>query len=81
MASTQTWNSLPTEMKMAVVNLLEAEDIESLSKVNMEAYYLSVPVIFQVCSAALASLQGCSQILDRSIAQLGSVAALFGPRT
>lgn len=47
---------------MAVVNLLEAEDIESLSKVNMEAYYLSVPVIFQ--TVRLPNLEALQRFLD-----------------
>lgn len=67
-------------MKMTIVNFLEFEDVESLSKVNMEAYYLSVPVIFQVCFTTLSSLQRYSQILDCSIAQHGYIAAIFGPR-
>ncbi|KAF7969979.1 hypothetical protein HWV62_25468 [Athelia sp. TMB] len=63
MDSAPTWTSLPTEMRMAIVNCLDFEDVKSLSKVNTEAYYLSVPVIFQ--NVRLPGFEALQRFLER----------------
>lgn len=52
-----TWNCLPTEMRVAIVDLLEFDDVKAFSKVNLDAYYLSIPVIFKVCFYLFICLQ------------------------
>ncbi|KAH9937141.1 uncharacterized protein B0H18DRAFT_969283 [Fomitopsis serialis] len=47
MASTTTWNTLPVEMKLSVVDLLDFQDVKCLSLVNREAYSFTVPSIFR----------------------------------
>ncbi|KAH9837082.1 uncharacterized protein C8Q71DRAFT_584743 [Rhodofomes roseus] len=47
MASTMTWNALPVEMKLSVVDLLDFHNVKSLSLVNREAYSYTVPSIFR----------------------------------
>jgi len=45
--SLQPWNVLPIEMKLSVVDLLDLNDVRSFSKVNREAYSLSVPAMWR----------------------------------
>ncbi|KZT75176.1 hypothetical protein DAEQUDRAFT_807407 [Daedalea quercina L-15889] len=47
MSSTTTWSTLPVEMKLSVVDLLDFHDVKSLSLVNREAYSCTVPSIFR----------------------------------
>lgn len=48
MSSTTTWNVLPVEMKLSVVDLLDLHDVKSLSLVNWGARSITVPSIFRV---------------------------------
>lgn len=43
-------------MKMAVINLLESEDLKKVSRVNRDAYYLTLPAIFKVSFVTLSGL-------------------------
>jgi hypothetical protein len=47
MASVQ-WHSLPTEMKLAVVDSLGLEDAKTFAKVDRDAYTICVTVLFRV---------------------------------
>ena len=42
------WSHLPTEMKLAVVELLDSADVTAFSKVDKEAYSLAVPALWRV---------------------------------
>lgn len=68
-----TWNCLPTEMKLTVVNLLEYEDVKSMSKVNRDAYYLSLPAIFKV---SFFTFQAFTNVNRFQTVQLSSFEAL-----
>jgi hypothetical protein len=46
-ATTTTWHSLPNEMKLAIIDVLEADDIKSLSKVDQRTYQACVPAQFK----------------------------------
>jgi hypothetical protein len=48
MAST-TWHTLPTEMKLAVVDNLDVVDARAFSAVDQSTYAACVPVLFRVC--------------------------------
>jgi len=43
-----TWQSLPTEMKIAVVQLLPVDDVKSFSKASQGMYTLCIPITFKV---------------------------------
>jgi hypothetical protein len=43
-----TWHSLPTEMKIAVVQLLPIDDIKRFSKTSQGMYTLCIPITFKV---------------------------------
>ncbi|KAI0734567.1 hypothetical protein C8Q72DRAFT_399788 [Fomitopsis betulina] len=45
--STTTWNTLPAEMKLSVVDLLDLHDVKSVSLVNWEAHSITIPSIFR----------------------------------
>lgn len=47
-STTTTWHSLPNEMKLAIIDVLELEDIKSLSKVDQRTYQACVPAQFKV---------------------------------
>lgn len=47
MAST-SWNILPTEMKLAVIENLELDDVKAFSQVDQSSYAACVPSIFKV---------------------------------
>lgn len=47
-ATNSPWSSLPTEMKLAVVDILDIDDVKVLSKVDQGSYALCVPAIFRV---------------------------------
>lgn len=51
--STTTWNTLPAEMKLSVVDLLDLHDVKSVSLVNWEAHSITIPSIFRVCARPL----------------------------
>ena len=53
MSSTTTWNTLPAELKLSVVDLLDLHDVKSLSLVNREAHSITVPSIFRVRALVL----------------------------
>jgi len=42
------WNSLPTEMKLSVVEHLSLEDVRLFATVNRESYSLSIPAMWRV---------------------------------
>jgi hypothetical protein len=43
-----TWHSLPTEIKIAVAELLPIDNVKVLSKVDQEASTICVPITFKV---------------------------------
>ncbi|OBZ80031.1 hypothetical protein A0H81_00899 [Grifola frondosa] len=45
--SARPWNTLPVEMKLSIVDLLNLADVKSFATVNREAYTLSVPTLFR----------------------------------
>ena len=45
-----SWTSLPAEMKLAIVDQLDLDDVRALAKVNHESYQLSIPSLFRVCT-------------------------------
>ncbi|KAF9486210.1 hypothetical protein BDN70DRAFT_870298 [Pholiota conissans] len=50
MASTQTqttWHSLPNEMKLAIIDNLDVEDVTALSRVDQRTYQACVPAQFK----------------------------------
>lgn len=46
--SQTTWHSLPNEMKLAIIDTLEAEDVKALSRVDQRTYQACVPAQFKV---------------------------------
>ncbi|KAF9527625.1 hypothetical protein CPB83DRAFT_792861 [Crepidotus variabilis] len=42
-----TWHGLPNELRLAIVDGLKADDVASLSKVDMTSYQATVPVRFR----------------------------------
>ncbi|KAF6753669.1 hypothetical protein DFP72DRAFT_990646 [Ephemerocybe angulata] len=56
------WQSLPTEMKLAVVDLLDKDDLESFARVNYRTYQVCVPAKFR--EVKLASFQALERFLD-----------------
>lgn len=50
MAATTTcpWHTLPTEMKLAVVEALHVDDVKSFSRVDQRTYDICVPATFKV---------------------------------
>ncbi|KAI0361254.1 hypothetical protein OH77DRAFT_1516248 [Trametes cingulata] len=51
---TPAWSSLPAEMKLAIVDLLDLEDVRTFARVNRESYNLSVPALFRNVNIASA---------------------------
>ncbi|KAI8980679.1 hypothetical protein BD414DRAFT_103545 [Trametes punicea] len=49
-----SWSSLPIEMKLSIVDLLELNDVRSLARVNRESYDLSIPSLFRNVNIASA---------------------------
>ncbi|KAF8660767.1 hypothetical protein AX16_001561 [Volvariella volvacea WC 439] len=43
----QSWQTLPAEMKAAVINVLEIEDVRVFSRVNRDAYSICIPFLFK----------------------------------
>ena len=43
-----SWQALPNEMMLAVIDILDHEDIENLSKVDQRTYQACVPARFKV---------------------------------
>ncbi|KAI8980611.1 hypothetical protein BD414DRAFT_101815 [Trametes punicea] len=52
--SNPSWSSLPREMKLSIVELLELSDIRTLARVNREAYNLLLPFLFRNVNIASA---------------------------
>lgn len=46
--TSSAWNTFPTEMKLAVVEALDVEDIKAFSQVDQQTYQLCVPSTFKV---------------------------------
>ncbi|PPQ82523.1 hypothetical protein CVT25_007132 [Psilocybe cyanescens] len=42
-----SWHSLPNEMKLSIIDILEAEDVKVLSKVDQRTYQACVPAQFK----------------------------------
>lgn len=47
-ATTSQWHALPTEMKLAVVDNLDLNDVKVLSNVDQRTYQICVPATFKV---------------------------------
>ncbi|KDR76484.1 hypothetical protein GALMADRAFT_120652 [Galerina marginata CBS 339.88] len=45
--SSYSWNTLPNEMKLAIIDLLDEGDVKSLSKVDQRTYQACVPAQFK----------------------------------
>jgi hypothetical protein len=43
-----TWNTLPTEMKLAIFDVLEGDDLRAASKSSISNYRLCAPALFKV---------------------------------
>lgn len=43
-----TWHALPTELKLAIVESLDKEDVQSLSRLDQKTYQACVPALFKV---------------------------------
>jgi hypothetical protein len=44
------WHSLPTEMKFALVDILDSLSLRSFAMVERETHALCVPALFKVCN-------------------------------
>jgi hypothetical protein len=42
------WHALPTEMKLAIVENLDFDDVKAFSKVDQRTYQICVPATFKV---------------------------------
>lgn len=51
-----SWHSLPNEMKLAIIDVLEPEDVSSLSKVDQRTYQACVPSQFKVGASATVAM-------------------------
>lgn len=47
-ATATSWASLPTEMKFAIVELLQVHDVRAFARVDKDAYSLAVPAMWRV---------------------------------
>lgn len=47
--TTATWHSLPTEMKLSVVEQLELDQVKIFATLNRQSYAISVPSLWRVC--------------------------------
>ncbi|KAF9551728.1 hypothetical protein CPC08DRAFT_699033 [Agrocybe pediades] len=47
MSSTSSWHTLPCEMQRAIVDILQDEDVDALSKVDQRTYKACVPAKFK----------------------------------
>jgi len=52
-----SWHSLPNEMKLAIIDVLDAEDVNSLSKVDQRTYQACVPAQFKVCASVTVAME------------------------
>lgn len=43
-----TWDSLPNELKLNIVDRLDTQDLDALSKVDQRTYQVCVPAKFRV---------------------------------
>jgi hypothetical protein len=43
-----SWESLPTELKLAIVSTLHPDDVDALAKTNQASYQACVPARFRV---------------------------------
>ncbi|TFK20388.1 hypothetical protein FA15DRAFT_696963 [Coprinopsis marcescibilis] len=62
MASSSIWHSLPTEIKLTIVDSLPGQDLESFSKVDQRTYQVCVPAKFRIVK--LATFQALQRFLD-----------------
>lgn len=46
--SSSSWHTLPNEMKLAIVDTLDVDDVASFSKVDQRTYQACVPARFKV---------------------------------
>ena len=46
--STSSWHTLPNEMKLAIIDTLDVDDVKSFSKVDQRTYQACVPALFKV---------------------------------
>ncbi|GAW07366.1 hypothetical protein LENED_009353 [Lentinula edodes] len=56
------WSSLPTEMKLAVVEVLDSDDVKSLSQVDRDTYIACLPSSFK--NVKLNNLQALQTFVD-----------------
>ncbi|TCD59799.1 hypothetical protein EIP91_011417, partial [Steccherinum ochraceum] len=42
-----SWTQFPAELKFAVVDLLDAEDVKCFSQASKESYALCIPALFK----------------------------------
>lgn len=49
MESTPSWHALPNEMKLAIIDTLELDDVKTFAKVDQRTYQACVPAQFKVC--------------------------------
>lgn len=47
-APTSLWHTLPNEMKLAIIDTLEVDDVKSFAKVDQRTYQACVPAQFKV---------------------------------
>ena len=50
-ASSSSWHTLPNEMKLAIIDTLDVDDVKSFAKVDQRTYQACVPAQFKVLSS------------------------------
>lgn len=48
-SQSSSWNALPKEMMMSVIDYLDIIHVQSLSRVDQQTYHVCVPTLFRVC--------------------------------
>ncbi|KAJ3995374.1 hypothetical protein F5050DRAFT_1712948 [Lentinula boryana] len=56
------WSTLPTEMKLAIVEVLDSDDVKNLSQVNRDTYAACLPSAFK--NVKLANLRALQSFVD-----------------
>ncbi|KAJ3774658.1 hypothetical protein FB446DRAFT_843846 [Lentinula raphanica] len=56
------WSTLPTEMKLAIVDVLDMDDVKNLAQVNHDTYTACLPSAFK--NVNLANLQALQSFMD-----------------
>lgn len=64
--SSSSWHSLPNEMKLAIIDTLDVDDVKSLAKVDLRTYQACVPAQFKVTSTSLSGNYPCHNITTES---------------